>query len=165
MPSRYRAALSRAAIRTFRRLPPRTRMRLVRAGTPNYTVGAIVLLRDEEQRILLVQQPPAPGWGLPGGLLNRREAPADGAARELAEEVGVRLNPSALTPAVPNALINARVQQVDVVFTATVDGGSTEIVVDGIEIGEARWFAPDALPELTRPTTRLLGRYGLGPAA
>jgi ADP-ribose pyrophosphatase YjhB (NUDIX family) len=162
-PGRYRAALARAAIRTFRSLPPRTRLRLVRAGTPNYTVGAVVLLRDQAERILLVLQPPMRDWALPGGLLNRREDPVDGAVRELGEEVGITLAAADLTPESPTAVINARLQQIDVVFTATVDADTTEVIPDGIEIGEARWFPPDDLPPLTRPTARLLGHYGLGP--
>lgn len=122
-----------------------------------------MLLRDHDERLLLVHQPPQPGWSLPGGLLNRREQPLDGAVREVREEIGVKLEPEALTPLVPNAQVNPRIQQVDLVFTATVDAATTRLTVDQTEIADARWFPVDDLPPLTGPTLRLLGRSGLGP--
>jgi len=121
----------------------------------------VVLLRDRDDRLLLVRQPPAEGWSLPGGLLDRREQPRDAAVREVREEIGVTLDPEAVTPIVPNAHVNPWVQQVDLIFTATVDADATALTVDRVEIGEARWFALDALPPLTGPTFRLLGRAGL----
>jgi ADP-ribose pyrophosphatase YjhB (NUDIX family) len=167
-PRRYASArqtLHRTAIGLFRRLPVRVRRQLVRAGTPNYTLGAVVLIRDHDERLLLVHQPPQPGWSLPGGLMNRRESPVAAAVREVREEIGLRLSPEQLTPTAPNAQVNPWIQQVDLVFTATVDAATAQITVDEVEIGAARWFPVDELPELTGPTMRLLGRCGLGPAA
>lgn len=152
--------LRRVGLRVFRHLPVWVRRQLVRAATPNYTLGALVLLRDRDGRMLLLRQPPGSAWSLPGGLLNRGETPRDAAARELAEETGVRVDPSAVLPMSPNAQVNSDAQQVDLVFTATVD--DPEIAVDRVEVAEARWFSPDALPPLTPPTARLLGCYDLG---
>ncbi|SHN42265.1 ADP-ribose pyrophosphatase YjhB, NUDIX family [Cryptosporangium aurantiacum] len=121
----------------------------------------MVLLRDHDDRLLLVRQPPSTGWSLPGGLLDRHEHPRDAAVREVREEIGVTLDADAVAPIVPNAHVNPFVQQVDLIFTATVDADATEVTVDQVEIGEARWFALDALPPLTGPTFRLLGRAGL----
>ncbi|WP_344649638.1 NUDIX hydrolase [Cryptosporangium japonicum] len=121
----------------------------------------MVLLRDHDDRLLLVRQPPATGWSLPGGLLDRREHPRDAAVREVREEIGVSLDPDTVTPIVPNAHVNPWVQQVDLIFTATVDADDIVLTVDEVEIGEARWFTLEALPPLTGPTFRLLGRAGL----
>ncbi len=156
-------ALSRVGFRLFHRLPPKLRRRLVQAVTPNYTLGAVVLLRDQADRLLLVRQPPGYGWSLPGGLLDRGETPQAAAARELAEETGVRLPPATLRPTDPNAQVNAVSRQVDMVFTATVDASTTGLAVDSVEIIEAGWYAIDALPALTVSTARLLARYGIGP--
>ncbi|MFI5953493.1 NUDIX hydrolase [Cryptosporangium sp. NPDC051539] len=156
-----RKAVLRRAIQVFRRLPPKVRRPIVRLGTPNYTIGSVVLLRDHDDRLLLLQQPPQPGWSLPGGLLDKHEHPRDGGARELREETGVALPSEALTPIVPNAHVNPWVQEIDMVFTATVDSDATEVQVDGVEIQEAQWYSLDALPPLTGPTFRLLGRAGL----
>ncbi|MBF5029593.1 NUDIX domain-containing protein [Micromonospora sp. ANENR4] len=63
--------------------------------------AARVLLVDASDRVLLFQgsDPARPGhryWFTPGGGLDPGESPADGAARELAEETGLRLAPAEL---------------------------------------------------------------------
>lgn len=159
------SVLRRAAHSVFRALPPGVRNRLVRALTPNYTVGAVTLVRDHDGAVLLLRQPPGWGWSLPGGLLGRREDPARGAARELAEETGITVDPTELLPASPNARINAAAQQVDVIFTVTVDRSATTLTIDPVEVLEAGWYAIDDLPPLTVSTARTLALYGLGPYA
>jgi 8-oxo-dGTP diphosphatase len=52
-----------------------------------------------EGSVLLVKSSYRPRlWGLPGGGLRRGETPALAAARECREEVGLALDPAALTP-------------------------------------------------------------------
>jgi ADP-ribose pyrophosphatase YjhB (NUDIX family) len=153
----------------FYRLPHAVRRRLVRVVVPKYIVGAVTLVRDLEApeppgRLLLLRQPPGTGWSLPAGLLERGEAPIVGAARELREESGIRLSPTELRPAVPNAVVHAK-GWVDVVFEARVPASTTELVVDGAEVYEAAWYPLDDLPRLTRATATLLGYYGIGPLA
>ena len=148
----------------FYRLPHRVRVRIVRIFVPKYIVGAVTLVRDTEAsgagRLLLLRQPPGRGWGLPAGLLRRGEPPVVGAARELAEETGVRLSPHDLTPATPNAIVHAG-GWVDMVFEAAVPASTTALVVDGAEVYEAAWHPIDDLPRLTSATARLLVIYGL----
>lgn len=150
----------------FYRLPLPLRRRLVRLAVPKYIVGAVTLVRDAEAegagRLLLLRQPPGKGWTLPAGLLQRREAPVVGAARELYEESGIRLSPAQLSPAVPNAVVHAK-GWVDVVFTAEVPASTTELKVDGAEVFEAAWHPLDDLPQLSWATARLLAHYGIGP--
>lgn len=74
------------------------------------------------------------------------------------------LDPDALTPAVPNAIIHPK-GWVDTVFLAEVPASTTPLVVDGGEVLEADWFHLDDLPPLTPNTALLLGVYGLGPLA
>jgi 8-oxo-dGTP pyrophosphatase MutT (NUDIX family) len=62
--------------------------------------AARVLLVDEDERVLLFRgaDPARPGhryWFTPGGGLEADETPAAAAARELAEETGLRLPPAA----------------------------------------------------------------------
>ncbi len=47
-------------------------------------------------RVLLVHNTYKRGWTMPGGLVQRRETARQGAARELAEEVGIRVDAAAL---------------------------------------------------------------------
>ena len=67
--------------------------------------AARVLLVDASDRVLLFAgvDPGRPGhtyWFTPGGGLHPGESPAEGAARELAEETGLRLAPAELGPPV-----------------------------------------------------------------
>ncbi len=153
---------------TFYRLPVRVRRRLVRLVVRKYLVGGVAVVHDTEAadpgRLLLLLQPPGRGWGLPAGLLKKKEPPAEGAARELFEESGVRIDPDDLVPANPNAIVHP-LGWVDMVFFGGVPASTTTLTVDGGEVLEARWFPMDDLPPLTRSTELLLGVYGIGPAA
>jgi ADP-ribose pyrophosphatase YjhB (NUDIX family) len=146
----------------FYRLPGRWRRRLVRLGMPTYTIGAVVVLRDERDRLLLIRQPPGHGWSVPAGLMDRGEQPVVAAARELGEEAGIKISPEELTALQPNALVHLDGRWIDFVFTGRVPG-DTPLTVDGGEVLEAQWFRLDALPPLTVPTARLLANYGIGP--
>jgi ADP-ribose pyrophosphatase YjhB (NUDIX family) len=161
-----RHALRTRAYWTFYRLPGRWRRNLVRMLMPRYTVGAVTLVHDadaaEPGRLLLLRQPPGTGWTLPGGLLNRHELPADGAARELAEETGIRLPPDQLRQLTPNAIVHTDGHWIDLVFEAWVPS-TVEIAVDGAEVYEAVFHPINALPPLTVPTARLLSYFGIGP--
>jgi 8-oxo-dGTP pyrophosphatase MutT (NUDIX family) len=53
------------------------------------TFGAHAIALTPEGRLVLVRLWYAPGWRLPGGGRNPEEAAADGAIRELREEIGL----------------------------------------------------------------------------
>ncbi|GGX52881.1 NUDIX domain-containing protein [Streptomyces fructofermentans] len=63
------------------------------AGLPRVLVGAAVLLRDAEGRVLLVEPNYREGWALPGGTVesDAGETPRQGAHRETLEEIGLDL--------------------------------------------------------------------------
>jgi 8-oxo-dGTP diphosphatase len=144
------------------------RRRLARMVAPKFLVGAVTVLHDSEAahpgRLLLLRQPRHHGWGLPAGLLKKNEHPAVGAARELFEESGVRVDPDDLTAGNPCAIVHV-VGVVDTIFFASVPASTTPLVVDGAEVLEAAWFPVDDLPRLTVNTALLLGRFGIGPRA
>ncbi|MFI2781176.1 NUDIX domain-containing protein [Streptomyces sp. ALB3] len=56
------------------------------------TVASGVLLFDEQDRVLLVDPTYKPGWEFPGGVVEPGEAPAQAGVREVAEELGLRLD-------------------------------------------------------------------------
>ena len=149
-------------------MPSSVRRRIARLVAPRYVVGAVTIVRDSEAsdpgRLLLLRQPPGRGWGLPAGLLKHRERPAAGAARELYEESGIRLDPDDLSPGVPNAIVHT-VGVVDTIWFAEVPASTTQLKVDGGEVLEAAWFPIDELPRLASGTAALLGRFGMGPQA
>jgi ADP-ribose pyrophosphatase YjhB (NUDIX family) len=152
-------------------MPLPVRRMLAQIVAPRYLVGAVTILRDSEasdgdgpDRVLLLRQPHRGGWGLPAGLLKKREQPVVGAARELFEETGVRVHPDDMTAGAPNAIVHV-VGVVDTIFFASVPASTTPLVVDGAEVLEAAWFPVDDLPRLSVNTALVLGTYGIGPQA
>jgi 8-oxo-dGTP diphosphatase len=154
--SRPSAAAYRLALRTFARLPTGVRRRLVRWGTPSYSVGCLGAFVDGD-RVLLVRQPHVPGWSLPGGLLRRSEEPGTGLVRELVEELGVGpggpLGPADAVQVDPVAL------RIDLLWLldgsgldpAALSGHSAEID----EVAWRPWTEPEAHP-ITAGALRLL---------
>ena len=141
------------ALRVFRLLPVWARRRVVRTLAPSFTVGAICLIERPDGALLLVRQSYRNRWGVPGGLVKRGEVPADAARREVLEEVGLEIEligePSVVVEPVP--------RRVDVVYRARpVAGTGDEVTPTSPEITEARWFAPDQLPELQAETSAAL---------
>ncbi|WP_338675007.1 NUDIX domain-containing protein [Streptomyces sp. SCSIO 30461] len=56
------------------------------------TVAAGVLLFDHKDRVLLVDPTYKPAWEFPGGVVEPGESPTRAGVREVAEEIGVRLD-------------------------------------------------------------------------
>jgi len=128
---------------------------VVRAVAPSYTVGAACVIERDDGSVLLVRLVYRDGWGLPGGLIKRREPIADCARREVREEVGVDVE---LTSE-PAVVVDGRAQRVDVVFRARLAAGADP---DGArpssaEIREVRWFTAGELPTLQHEAVTALG--------
>jgi 8-oxo-dGTP diphosphatase len=146
--------LHRTLLRIFRLLPPSLRRAVVRRAAPSFTVGAICRIERADGRVLLVRQVYRGKWGIPGGLLARREHAADAARREVLEEVGLHVE----LLSEPATVVEPHSRRVDLVYRARpIDDAEA----DGArpcspEISEAAWFAPDELPELQLETTQAL---------
>lgn len=146
--------LHRFALGLFRLLPVGLRRRVVRALSPKYTVGAMCLIERSDGRVLLVRQTYRNRWGLPGGLVARREPPADAARREVAEEVGLDVE----LVGEPAVVVEAAFQRVDVVFRARPAPGADPdaLRISTAEIRTCEWFDPATLPELQTETASAL---------
>lgn len=59
------------------------------AGLPGAVIAAGGLITDPQGRVLLVKPNYRDHWTIPGGICEHGEPPQDGAARELAEELGL----------------------------------------------------------------------------
>ena len=131
--------------KVWRRLPRRARRQLVRMGTPSHTVGAMGVVEDDGD-VLLVRHAYRGGWGLPGGLIERGEQPAAAVVREVAEEVGLQIELLGL----PTIVVDTRARRVDVVFRCRAAPGvdPRSATARSSEIVEARWWPTDGLPRL-----------------
>lgn len=157
-----RDQLHLSLLKTYQRLPTWARRRVVRTVAPSFTVGAMCFIERADGHLLLVRQAYRKRWGVPGGLLKRGEEAADGARREVFEEVGVAVD----LVGEPRVVVDAEPQRVDIVYRARLAAGvDPEIAApESPEIIEVRWFPRDALPELQHETvTALLALARPGP--
>lgn len=138
----------------YRRLPTLMRRWVIRAIAPKYSVGAICSIERSDGRLLLVRQTYRQRWGIPGGLLKRREDPAHAARREVREEVGLDIE----LLGEPAVVVDALPQRIDIVYRAQPATGASlaDMAARSPEIAEHRWFPPDALPELQAETATAL---------
>ncbi|MEH3047756.1 NUDIX domain-containing protein [Sphingomonas adhaesiva] len=115
------------------------------------TRGVKVMVFDAAGRVLLVRH----GYGrsdlfmLPGGGVGRGETPHDAAIRELAEEVACRLEQVTAVACYESRSEGRR----DTVHLFTARTADTPMP-DAREIIEARFVAPEALPDSTSVATR-----------
>lgn len=102
----------------------------------------IIAINDDGHVLLIRQSYGKPVWLLPAGGVKRGEDPRATALRELAEETACGLADLVYLECVSEAVAGAdnRVHVVAGRATGTVRA-------DGREVIEARFFAPDALPE------------------
>ncbi|MEO9461295.1 MAG: NUDIX domain-containing protein [Marinomonas sp.] len=105
--------------------------------------GVSVILRDEAGRVLLLRHSyGAPVWALAGGGLSASENPAEGARREVREELGIEITELTLLDEL-NEVISGSPHRA-YIFSALCQGTPKP---DMREILEAKFFAPDDLPD------------------
>ncbi|MEF8799524.1 MAG: NUDIX hydrolase [Halolamina sp.] len=111
----------------------------------------LTLAFDSEGRVLLIQQPWADGWMIPGGALQPGETLAEAAVRELAEETGVEAEPvrphSVGELVAENEATGETTGWTTVVYEAVAedDDVDTELGLADEVIEDAQWF--EGLPE------------------
>jgi ADP-ribose pyrophosphatase YjhB (NUDIX family) len=112
-----------------------------------YSTG---LIADGQGRILFQRRKDFGQWGLPGGLLEVGESPADCAVRETREETGLAVRPIRLAAVLssprheilyPNG---DRVQQITFYFECSIQGGA--LAAGGEETSALEFFPPENFP-------------------
>ena len=133
-------------LKVFARLPRRGKVAVIHAVSPLYSLGALVVVRNDAGEILLVRQAYKPRWGLPGGICKRGEEPYDAARREVFEETALRIE----IAGEPIADVDVVMRKVDMTYPARISPGASrfDVRANMPEIVECRWFALDDLPEL-----------------
>ncbi|MGZ3598427.1 MAG: NUDIX domain-containing protein [Ktedonobacterales bacterium] len=108
-----------------------------RMGAPKVSMGAVAVIRDGRGRILLAHHTYRQrAWGLPGGLVGRREQAAEAVARELREELGV----AAMVGPLLYAETCVPSRHLTLYYLATIDSHPQ---LDGVELDGFRYVAPD----------------------
>ena len=133
--------LRRLALEVFGRLPGPLRRLVVRLFSPRYVLGAVVVLRQGEDVLMLHSRHTRYGWTLPGGLMAAGESPHEALDRELREELQLELD---LDPDAAVVIVAPETRRVDFVFELHVTERPA-VHVDGTEVLEARWL-PVASP-------------------
>lgn len=104
-----------------------------------------VIVRYGDKVLLVRSRLGKQHWALPGGGIHRREAPEDGAAREVKEEVGISISPKKLKLLHQLRHYNNSWQYVDFwLYEVTVNADS--FTPHKTEILEAAWFNKADMP-------------------
>jgi 8-oxo-dGTP diphosphatase len=112
-------------------------------------VAAGLLIRDDEGRILLVKPTYKDGWDIPGGYVEPGESPAQAAAREVVEELGVAVTVGRLL-VVDWAPHPEEGDKLLFIFDGGVrrDSQSEELRLQVDEIAEVRFVFPSDIDQL-----------------
>ena len=95
-----------------------------------FTLGAFAIILDEQECVLLCHRRDHDLWNLPGGRVERGEAPWDAVVREVKEEVGLDVEVERL------AGVYSKPEQNDIVFSfvCRVVGGELTLSDEADEI-------------------------------
>ncbi len=117
------------------------------------TLGARVMLFNENGEICLIKHSYIDGWQLPGGGVDTGETIGNAAARELAEEAGFQpVEPMSLFAAYKNENVSRRDHVL--LYVCRHAEPIAGFKIDGLEIVDCQFFAPDKLPEDTTMSTK-----------
>jgi len=120
--------------------------------TRGMTLGTrTIVLRGDVPEVLLVRHGYSPGWLLPGGGVERGEALAEAALRELREEGGIVAEEE---PMFHGIFLNDAQFPGDHVACFVLRRFREQGFTPNAEIAEARFFPVAALPETTSRGTR-----------
>ena len=111
-------------------------------GGPS-TGGTMCVVVRDDGAVLIVKPRYRRHWCLPGGFLDAGEHPALGAAREVAEETGARLQGE------PTLLVTQRRwHHVEFLFSGRLDPDGWEEPTTAWEISAVRWTSPTDMQRL-----------------
>ncbi len=137
-----------------KKMATRLRLRLARPyfrWSRGMTLGARVIVVDDQQRFLLVRHTYQPGWILPGGGVERGESCLEAARREVMEEAEIH----ATGPLVIHGVFsNHRDFPGDHLAVYVLREFEQRPFTPGIEIAAAQFFAFGDLPATTTGGSR-----------
>jgi ADP-ribose pyrophosphatase YjhB (NUDIX family) len=116
------------------------------------TLGVRAVVVDDRGRIALVRHTYGDHWYLPGGGVKKKESYAQALARELREEIALSDFTVDRLLGVYQSLREAKDDHIVVYVVRAANSAIRR--ADVMEIADAGWFAPDALPDGVSAATR-----------
>lgn len=121
---------------------------------PSPLVGGDGAIIDDAGRLLLIQRADNGKWAMPGGLLEVGETPAEGVAREVFEETGVRCQAVTLIAVFDSRLWGTTfpLHMYQFLFLCKpLNGKKTSAPTTPLEVQNMDWFTEHALPDNIDP--------------
>ena len=120
---------------------------------PGFKVGVLAIVRDEAGAVLLVRHSydRDRSWRLPGGWMERGESPQGAVARELLEEMDLRVEVGAVCA----AIVGKHGQLTLAFHCRPLAGGELRL---SAEVKEARYFERARLPVVYPGSLEVLGQ-------
>ena len=116
---------------------------------PSVTADCVVITREREPQVLLVQRAGEPFkgcWAFPGGFMDMDETTEQCAVRELEEETGMKVDGVRQIGTYSKVDRDPRGRTITVAYLAIVDA---PVAVKGLDdAANAEWFPLSALPTL-----------------
>ncbi|MEU4572937.1 NUDIX domain-containing protein [Nonomuraea sp. NPDC023979] len=137
----------------WRRISGPVQWRLLYLSQAKFVVGVTGVVRDLDGNVLLLRHrfwPEGRQWGLPTGGAKRGETFEQTVFREVMEETGLEVKVGEVVRVGSGFRL-----RVEIAYAARYVGGGT-LRLNSLEILEARWCAPDDLPEGLLESHRLL---------
>lgn len=111
---------------------------------PRFTAGVVGVVLNDQNEVLIVEHAfhPKHAWGMPGGWLGARENPSTGLAREMREELNLRIE--IICPLlIENGFYSK--SHLDIAFLCRANGTVGEL---SYELLSYKWFPVADIPEL-----------------
>ncbi|MDP2656414.1 MAG: NUDIX hydrolase [bacterium] len=111
---------------------------------PTFTIGVFGIIRDDQDRVLLVLRNDYDLWNLPGGGLEKGESPWEGVIREVKEETGLDIQVTRL------AGVYSKTDKDEIVFSFECKVAGGQITLND-EVKDIQYFALGDIPKNTSP--------------
>lgn len=112
--------------------------------TPMHSVSVAGVVLDDEGKVLVIQRRDNGRWEPPGGVLELRETPEVGVAREVLEETGIRVSVQSLSGVYKNMQRGI----ISLVFRCKAIGGEEQLTDESAAI---RWLPVEEVKESCLP--------------